>query len=263
MMRLLAEHLGALGGDASSTGAGGTSAAGEGAGPPPGMVSLVDSIMQQLLSKDVLYQPMKVVMFKLQASGSGVCLGGPAACVACALVLCCSQPTDQTDKPAPPCPPAWRPPVQDIGEKYPEWLAANKDKLSAGGQAGRQAGRHAGGGLLLVQHRAAWLAWPGVRTPHACRASQPWVLHGPQTQRPALTANLHLPTLPARLLAFLLLAAPADEYARYQQQHGYIQRICRLYETSPSDFSQLVELLQQVWRSNNSSQACWVHRLGS
>jgi peroxin-19 len=45
----------------------------------PGMASLVDTIMHQLLSKDVLYQPMK-----------------------------------------------------DIGDKYPEWLAANKPSLDPG-----------------------------------------------------------------------------------------------------------------------------------
>jgi len=33
---------------------------------------------------------------------------------------------------------------------------------------------------------------------------------------------------------------------RYQQQQVYIRRICELYETSPSDYSQLVDLLQQV-----------------
>ena len=33
---------------------------------------------------------------------------------------------------------------------------------------------------------------------------------------------------------------------RYQQQQVYIRRICELYETSPSDYAQLVDLLQQV-----------------
>ncbi|KAI7835297.1 hypothetical protein COHA_010802 [Chlorella ohadii] len=61
MLRLLAEQLGALGdeGSANSSSGGGGGGAG-GAGAAPGMASLVDTIMQQLLSKDVLYQPMKV-----------------------------------------------------------------------------------------------------------------------------------------------------------------------------------------------------------
>lgn len=56
MLRLLAEHLGALG-DEGGPSSGGS--AGGGAGAAPGMASLVDTIMQQLLSKEVLYQPMK------------------------------------------------------------------------------------------------------------------------------------------------------------------------------------------------------------
>lgn len=58
MLRLLAEHLGALGDEEGTSGGG--SSAGGGAGAAPGMASLVDTIMQQLLSKEVLYQPMKV-----------------------------------------------------------------------------------------------------------------------------------------------------------------------------------------------------------
>jgi hypothetical protein len=75
-----------LGGMASGGGGGGlrdlssaSQAAGAGAGGAgefPGMSSIVDTIMHQILSKEVLYQPMK-----------------------------------------------------DIGDKYPEWLAANKESL--------------------------------------------------------------------------------------------------------------------------------------
>lgn len=66
---MLAQHLGALGGDGGddggnrSGGAPSTSAANAAAaasGGPREMASLVDSLMQQLLSKEVLYQPMKV-----------------------------------------------------------------------------------------------------------------------------------------------------------------------------------------------------------
>ncbi len=59
MLRLLAEQLGALGDEGSANSSSGGGGAG-GAGAAPGMASLVDTIMQQLLSKDVLYQPMKV-----------------------------------------------------------------------------------------------------------------------------------------------------------------------------------------------------------
>ncbi|KAL4439713.1 hypothetical protein ABPG75_002714 [Micractinium tetrahymenae] len=115
MLRLLAEHLGALGaGREGGTGGGGA---------PPEMSSLVDTIMHQLLSKEVLYQPMK-----------------------------------------------------DIGAKYPEWLEANKSKLSQ------------------------------------------------------------------------------EEYEQYRQQHGFIQRICAVYESSPSDFAQLIDLLQQMQQCGQPPQ---------
>ncbi|PSC68797.1 Metal transporter Nramp3 [Micractinium conductrix] len=129
MMRLLAKHLGALGsGAGDSTGAAGGGAAGAGGGgggggPPPEMSSLVDSIMHQLLSKEVLYQPMK-----------------------------------------------------DIGDKYPGWLVANKDALSG------------------------------------------------------------------------------EDYGRYEKQYGYIQRICALYEANPSDFAQLIELLQAMQQCGQPPQ---------
>ena len=71
------------GGGGGSGGGGGPRSCSSSGGAPgitggefPGMASLVDTIMHQLLSKDVLYQPMK-----------------------------------------------------DIGNKYPEWLAANKESL--------------------------------------------------------------------------------------------------------------------------------------
>ena len=63
MLARLAESLSGLAGPGSGGcgggGGGGGAAAGEG-GEGAGMASLVDSIMEQLLSKDVLYQPMKV-----------------------------------------------------------------------------------------------------------------------------------------------------------------------------------------------------------
>ena len=65
MLRLLAEHLGALSGSSTGSAAGGSatdagaSSGGGGGGAPPEVASLMDAIMQQLLSKDVLYQPMK------------------------------------------------------------------------------------------------------------------------------------------------------------------------------------------------------------
>ncbi|EFN51810.1 hypothetical protein CHLNCDRAFT_54884 [Chlorella variabilis] len=78
LLRLLTQHLGALGGaagvgSAAAGAGGGGGGGGEGAaaaGAPPEMASLVDTIMQQLLSKE------------------------------------------------------------DIGERYPSWLAANRDKLT-------------------------------------------------------------------------------------------------------------------------------------
>jgi hypothetical protein len=73
LLRLLSEHLGSLGtaaaGPSSSAAAdtSGEDGSGDGGGVPggdfgvpAGMASLVDSIMQQLLSKEVLYQPMQV-----------------------------------------------------------------------------------------------------------------------------------------------------------------------------------------------------------
>ncbi|KAL4853266.1 Peroxisome biogenesis protein 19-1 [Chlorella vulgaris] len=119
LLRMLAQHLGALGGDGGddggnrSGGAPSTSAANAAAaasGGPREMASLVDSLMQQLLSKEVLYQPMK-----------------------------------------------------DIGARYPSWLEANKDSLS----------------------------------PEDCQ--------------------------------------------RYEEQQGYIQAICTLYETAPQDYPQLMQ----------------------
>ncbi|KAI7838883.1 hypothetical protein COHA_007349 [Chlorella ohadii] len=64
----------------------------------------------------------------------------------------------------------------DIGDKYPEWLEANKDKLSA------------------------------------------------------------------------------EDLERYQQQQVYIRRICELYEASPSDYAQLVDLLQQMQQCGQPPQ---------
>lgn len=63
-MRLLRAHLGALGGSAGDNGAAmsGTTAAERaisGGISPPERASLVDSIMHQLLSKEVLNQPMR------------------------------------------------------------------------------------------------------------------------------------------------------------------------------------------------------------
>jgi hypothetical protein len=86
----------------------------------PGMQSLVDTIMHQLLSKDVLYQPMK-----------------------------------------------------DIGSKYPEWLAANKESLDP------------------------------------------------------------------------------EQYKLYEEQYEYIQKICTMYETDPENYTQLMDLLQEVERKKN------------
>jgi hypothetical protein len=60
LLRLLAGHLGDLGGGGEPSNPSGS---GGGGGAPPGMASLVDSLMQQLLSKEVLYQPMKASFF--------------------------------------------------------------------------------------------------------------------------------------------------------------------------------------------------------
>jgi Pex19 protein family len=90
-----------------------------GGGEFPGMSSLVDTIMHQLLSKDVLYQPMK-----------------------------------------------------DIGTKYPEWLAANKSTLDP------------------------------------------------------------------------------EQYKQYEEQYEYIQKICTMYETDPENYSQLMDLLQEVGKNS-------------
>lgn len=62
---MLAQRLGALGGDGAPAGAatsGGSAEGGAGGegGAQPEVSSLVDVLMQQLLSKEVLYQPMKV-----------------------------------------------------------------------------------------------------------------------------------------------------------------------------------------------------------
>ncbi|GAB4813856.1 hypothetical protein N2152v2_000902 [Parachlorella kessleri] len=92
-------------------------------GGHPEMASLVDSIMQQLLSKDVLYQPMK-----------------------------------------------------DIGERYPAWLDANRTVL------------------------------------------------------------------------------PEEELHRYSRQYEFIQQICALYESDPSDYTQLVNLLQQMQQCGQPPQ---------
>lgn len=47
----------------------------------------------------------------------------------------------------------------------------------------------------------------------------------------------------------------AEEHERYQRQYGFIQRICALYESSPSDFPQLVDLLQQARRGQTALPA--------
>lgn len=54
----------------------------------------------------------------------------------------------------------------------------------------------------------------------------------------------------AQFPSFSLL--PAEDYERYRQQHGYIRRICALYEATPADYPQLVDLLQQA----RGLQAC-------
>ena len=112
----LMAQLGGLEGFGGGAPGGATEAAGEGGDEEPeGMSSFVDVIMQQLLSKEVLYQPMK-----------------------------------------------------DIGARYPAWLAANRASLSP------------------------------------------------------------------------------EDAQRYEEQQGYILRICELYETDPKNFAALMELLQEV-----------------
>jgi hypothetical protein len=43
-----------------------------------------------------------------------------------------------------------------------------------------------------------------------------------------------------------VLPCTAEDCQRYEEQQGYIQAICTLYETAPQDYPQLVELLQQA-----------------
>ena len=88
MLRLLAEHLGALGGgEGGGGGGGGGGSAGGGSservwsgggggggmagGAPAEVSSLMDSLMQQLLSKEVLYQPMKASLAGCPVAGWG------------------------------------------------------------------------------------------------------------------------------------------------------------------------------------------------
>lgn len=47
----------------------------------------------------------------------------------------------------------------------------------------------------------------------------------------------------------------AEDLERYQQQLVYIRRICELYETSPNEYAQLVDLLQQVRCA--ALRCCW------
>ena len=67
--------------------------------------------------------------------------------------------------------------------------------------------------------------------------------------------GLHAPPVPVSTLSPPCHHAPpnpqpptvqAEDYGRYEKQYGYIQRICALYEANPSDFAQLIELLQAV-----------------
>lgn len=39
---------------------------------------------------------------------------------------------------------------------------------------------------------------------------------------------------------------PAEDYRRYVAQYESVQRVCSHYETSPSDFSTLMDLIQEV-----------------
>lgn len=93
LLRLLTQHLGALGGaagvgSAAAGAGGGGGGGGEGAaaaGAPPEMASLVDTIMQQLLSKEVLYQPMKASSRKRAAA---VCMLSGRKANHCAVLRC-------------------------------------------------------------------------------------------------------------------------------------------------------------------------------
>lgn len=126
--------------------------------------------------------------------------------------------------------------VQDIGGKYPEWLEANKDKLSAGKLLSWAASafRHARAGFSM------------------CSAS---VTQGGGSGR----VGLHLPLQVVPVLDSTQQVDGnfpcAEDMERYQQQLVYIRRICELYETSPNEYAQLVDLLQQVRCA--ALRCCW------
>jgi hypothetical protein len=86
MLRLLAEHLGALGGGSAAGGSSEQDRSGVGVGDmaggaPAEVSSLMDTLMQQLLSKEVLYQPMKASLAGCRVAGWGTLL--PACHAGC------------------------------------------------------------------------------------------------------------------------------------------------------------------------------------